>query len=104
MNSENLAQKLAMTQKTFHSPDGGMLNYCLRKTGNPADPGKAALMMFLHGGGAGRGQLPPACALRRGSCGFLRVGTDQGGPSLPAVSGGADVDSGVMVAAGTCNE
>ena len=51
MNSENLAQKLAMTQKTFHSPDGGMLNYCLRKTGNPADPGKAALMMFLHGAG-----------------------------------------------------
>ncbi len=51
MNSENLAQKLAMTQKTFHSPDGGMLNYCLRKTGNPADPEKAALMMFLHGAG-----------------------------------------------------
>lgn len=51
MNSENLAQKLAMAQKTFHSPDGGMLNYCLRKTGNPADPGKAALMMFLHGAG-----------------------------------------------------
>lgn len=51
MNSENLAQKLAMTQKTFHSPDGGMLNYCLRKTGNPADLEKAALMMFLHGAG-----------------------------------------------------
>ena len=51
MNSENLAQKLGMTRKTFHSPDGGILNYCFRKTGNPADQGKPALMMFLHGAG-----------------------------------------------------
>ena len=51
MSEENLARKLGMAQKTFHAPDGGILNYCMRKTGNPGDPSGAALLMFLHGAG-----------------------------------------------------
>lgn len=51
MNTENLARKLGMEQKTYCSADGGTLNYCIRKTGDLQSREKAAVMMFLHGAG-----------------------------------------------------
>ena len=43
MNTENLARKLGMEQKTYCSADGGTLNYCIRKTGDLQSREKAAL-------------------------------------------------------------
>lgn len=51
MESENRVVKLGMEQKTFQSPDGAKLNYCIRKTGDWFAMDPAAVLLFLHGAG-----------------------------------------------------
>lgn len=51
MEMENLAVKLGMKQKVFQSPDGAMLNYCVRKTGDWSGKDAPAVLLFLHGAG-----------------------------------------------------
>ena len=51
MEKENLALKLGMKQKVFHSNNGGTLNYCIRKTGDWSGIDKSAVLLFLHGAG-----------------------------------------------------
>ena len=51
MDMENLAVKLGMKQKVFRSPDGEMLNYCVRKTGDWSGNDAPAVFLFLHGAG-----------------------------------------------------
>lgn len=105
MNTENLARKLGMEQKTYCSADGGTLNYCIRKTGDLQSREKAAVMMFLHGAGErGDDNHRAARALRIGSRGILRDGTQESHPAVSAVSGESDVDSCPLVAAGTYDE
>ena len=51
METENLVVKLGMKQKVFRSPDGTMLNYCVRKTGDWLGNDAPAILLFLHGAG-----------------------------------------------------
>ena len=51
MEMENLAVKLGMEQKMFRSPDGAILNYCVRKTGDWSGNDAPAVLLFLHGAG-----------------------------------------------------
>ena len=51
MEMENLAVKLGMKQKVFRLPDGEMLNYCVRKTGDWSGNDAPAVLLFLHGAG-----------------------------------------------------